>query len=510
MNLEKAIENVATVLELKRIASAYVIDYKNLSEDEIKAAMVKTAPQYYFEENVKKALNSLFLSGSRNHRVLSRIIIADILLHKDNFMCPKRQTEDDTIALEQAIINRANEDLFQKGSERSKWIDLFQFVVETAWEYNDDISSDEKNLIEKLRHKLKITHDEYRIIEAKFGKFPKSGNELHTRGEIEEVRRLMQSNGFLFSIRDTDNTNFDVIPEEVAHSIRNILGIEIRRHGYRDLLSHKYVRSKKYTLRTLKKSKIAVEANTTLKSLQETVLEQVPPSILLGGISPRDGLDFSDLRNWVSELNLNVSGLKGELIARIIGYYDNILEKGETAGDDREIWYVHYEAFAARDLRFLRDQQLIQKDLECETKFEGATNFLFEKMLFHTPLKLVGTAHADGALSYQDKVILWDNKSKETPVNLKDHIRQFDSYIKGSERTVAGFLVIGPDFTKESSSLAMQYKVKNDTTISLITANELKDIAKQWCANKADKQEDPFPLGYLIQPGRIDKTLIPF
>ncbi len=199
-----------------------------------------------------------------------------------------------------------------------------------------------------------------------------------------------------------------------------------------------------------------------------------------------------------------------ELIARIIGYYDNILEKGETAGDDREIWYVHYEAFAARDLRFLRDQQLIQKDLECETKFEGATNFLFEKMLFHTPLKLVGTAHADGALSYQDKVILWDNKSKETPVNLKDHIRQFDSYIKGSERTVAGFLVIGPDFTKESSSLAMQYKVKNDTTISLITANELKDIAKQWCANKADKQEDPFPLGYLIQPGRIDKTLIPF
>jgi hypothetical protein len=357
MNLEKAIENVATVMELKRIASAYVIDYKNFSEDEIKAAMVKTAPQYYFEENVKKALNSLFLSDFRNHRVLSRIIIADILLHKDNFMCPKRQTEGDTIALEQAIINRANEDLFQQGSERTKWIDLFQFVVETAWEYNDDISSDEKNLIEKLRHKLKITYDEYRIIEAKFGNFPKSGNDLHTRGEMEDVRRLMQSNGLLFSIRDSDKTDFDVIPEEVAHSIRNILGIQIRRHGYRDLLSQKYVRSKKYLLRTLKKSKITVEENATLKSLQETVLEQVPPSILLGGVSPRDGLDLSDLRSWASEQNLNVSGVKGELIARIIGYYDNILEKGETTGDDREIWYVHYEAFAARKLGFLRDQQ---------------------------------------------------------------------------------------------------------------------------------------------------------
>jgi len=56
----------------------------------------------------------------------------------------------------------------------------------------------------------------------------------------------------------------------------------------------------------------------------------------------------------------------------------------------------------------------------------------------------------------------------------------------------------------------MQYKVENNTTISLITANELKDIAEQWCAKKAGKQEDPFPLGYLIQTGRIDKTLIPF
>ena len=37
----------------------------------------------------------------------------------------------------------------------------------------------------------------------------------------------MQSNGLIFAIRDNDNTDFDVIPEEVAQSIREILGIEI-------------------------------------------------------------------------------------------------------------------------------------------------------------------------------------------------------------------------------------------------------------------------------------------
>jgi hypothetical protein len=45
--IPKVVENIGTVLELRRIAKAYVIDYRNLTEDEIKAAIVKTAPQYY-------------------------------------------------------------------------------------------------------------------------------------------------------------------------------------------------------------------------------------------------------------------------------------------------------------------------------------------------------------------------------------------------------------------------------------------------------------------------------
>ena len=71
MNLAKAVENIGTVTELRRIASAYVIDYRNLSDVEIKAALIKTGPQYYFKENVQMALRELSLSDNRDHRILS-------------------------------------------------------------------------------------------------------------------------------------------------------------------------------------------------------------------------------------------------------------------------------------------------------------------------------------------------------------------------------------------------------------------------------------------------------
>ncbi len=509
MKLAKAVDNVGTVTELKRVASAYVIDYRGLSDEEIKEALKKTAPQYYFANNITTVLNELFLNDNRDLRILSRLILENVLLQKDDFMCPKRETEDDIVAFEQSIINQSNEDLLKKTPERSQDIELFKFVLETAWEKNASISPDEENLIEKLRTRLRITATEYRLLEAKLSKYPKVGNELHTRGDIEEARRVLQSKGLLFAVRDDDNTAYDVVPEEIAEAVRSLLGLQLKNHGYRALLDSKYVRSKKYLLDTLTKSAISPGRATTVEALQDVVIEQLAPSVLLGGVSPRDGLDITELKKWCAELGLQVSGIKSDLIQRIIAYYDRLLSHVQETGDDRAIWYAHFERYATRDLDFLRQQQLVQKDLECEHKFEEATNYLFETRLYHKPLQLVGTAHADGALSYQDKIIFWDNKSKESPVCLQHHIKQFDTYIKEAEKPVACFVVIGPDFTPDSGPLAMQYQVQNQVTIMLITAAELKDVAEKWYANTSGKMEDPFPLGYLIQPGRFNPALLP-
>lgn len=508
MKLNKVVENIGTSIEVKRIASAYVIDYRGLDDSAIRAAISKTAPQYYYLSNVKEAIHTLFFSASRDHRTLSRIFLKEVLLNQDNYISSKKHTEDEIIAYEQSIIDRSNEDLIQKSSQRTHSIELFQFLVETAWEHNSSISLDEKNLIEKVRNRLKITETEYRIIEAKIGKFPKAGNDVHTRSEIEETRRLLQSKGIIFSIRNDDGTDFDIIPEEIAKTLRSLFGIELKRHGYQEMISYKYVRSKAYYFDILKKCEIEVDKNSTTEELQRIVLDQVKPSVLLGGISPRDGLEMSVFRKWCSDLKLPVSGTKVEYISRLIEFYDNLLERSEDIKDHRELWYEHFDKFASRDLNFLRGQQLIEKDIECEAKFEAATNYLFEKRLHHNPLKLIGSAHADGVISYQDKVILWDNKSKEKPVHLKDHVKQFQSYINSSERPVAAFWVIGPDFTPESIAQAMQLTVQCGTTVTLIKATDLKDISERWEKKCAGRTDDPFPLGYLVQPGILNTALV--
>jgi hypothetical protein len=508
MQLAKVIEHVGTVRALKRIASPYVIDYRNLTDEEVKQAIVRTAPQYYFQENVNKALKECLLDPKRDVRLITPVFLKRVLLNKDDFMAPERQVEDDVIAWEQAIIDRSNEELVDARTEKGKNIDLMKFVLETAWERNQEISSDEKNLLVRIKDRLRITDREYAIIEAKLGRFPKLGNQLHTRGEIDEVRQLLQAKGLIFSLRDRDGVDFDVVPDELVIALRKFFSIEIRDYGYRQLLNHKAVRSKAYLEEVLTKCGVEPERNCTLEELQEMLLEQVSPSVVLGGLTPRDGLSMEELAKWCAELVLTISGSKAERIGRIIQFYDNLLQRKEKGEDPRAVWYQHYAAFGSRQIEFLRSQMLIDKDIEIERKFEDATRYLFETLLGHNPLTLVGTEHPDGALSYRDELIYWDNKSKETPVNLKDHLRQFDCYIKNADKKVACFLVIGPEFTLESAGLAMQYQVQNGTTITLITAEELKSLAEEWKARGQRNSGNLFPLGYLVQPGRFNRSLV--
>ena len=99
---------------------------------------------------------------------------------------------------------------------------------------------------------------------------------------------------------------------------------------------------------------------------------------------------------------------------------------------------------------------------------------------------------------------LWDNKSKETDVNLGSHIKQFDRYIGQQEKRVAGFIVVAPSFTEESVAEAMRYQVEKGTSISLITASELKELAERW----SKKDKGTFPLGYLVLPGRFNPSVV--
>ena len=101
---------------------------------------------------------------------------------------------------------------------------------------------------------------------------------------------------------------------------------------------------------------------------------------------------------------------------------------------------------------------------------------------------------------------MWDNKSKESPVHLHDHLDQFHGYMDAADKPVPVFVVIGPEFTEESPAEAVRYHARHfDRNILLITAEELKLLAEEWSAERNRNSEEPFPLGLLATTGRFDR-----
>lgn len=503
MKIENCIAQVSTFVDLKRLANPYVYEYKKLSFEVLKEKMLVTAPQYYNEDNVRKALEKIFISNEQKIRNIAPLFIKELLLNKDEFMETQDTMEDEIKLYEQRMIDIANE---YKESSFSDNLKLFKAVIEAAWEKDDDINSDEQNLINRIKSKLCISDEENIIVEAKIGKYPTVGNNLHSIEDIDYVRRYLQSNGLLFTIRNSEGIDYDVIPEEIAKVYRKIFNIDIRRHAYDLLLNSKYVKSKQYLLDMLTKAEVNVNQYMNVNELQSLCKKYLTAHQLIGGFSPLDGLDKNTLSKWYNELTNKKAYLtKNEFVDKIIEHFDNIKQIVVSTTDEREVLYTYYEELASRNLKVLRQQGIIDKDLETERKFEQATNYLFETILKNKPLILTGTEHPDGMLSFNDKLIMWDNKSKETPVHLLDHIKQFDRYIRQSDKPVAVFMVIAPDFTEESITEAAKYSLLNDTMILLITAKELKEIAEAW---KKKHLNEIFPLGYFKQNGRFNSKLV--
>ena len=513
MKFDDVVDSIARVTELRRIAGAYVVDHRQLTSDELGAAIKKARLQYLHEDTVRASLDAvMYQTPESDLRVLSRLVLVDVLLNQYDYSLPFSETEERVLSYEQSVLNRSNEielvDLacVNRKSRRYHNLELYRFVLDVAWENEDQTSPDEVNLLRKLRGRLSITESDHRLIETKLGKYPKRQNELHTRTEIHAARKQMQSVGLLFAIRRDDEAEVDVIPEELALVIRQILRIELRLDSYRALMDYRPLRRKAHLVSVLERSGVEYNPADTVDLLVSRVIEYVPPSRAVSSVSPRYGLTNEQLASWCRELNETVSGTMDERLRRVISHFDRLRPRIEKEADERANWYDYFAQLAAREYDALRSQHVIDKDLEIEAKFEQATEYLFDEKLKHTPLHQAGTNHPDGLLSLGSNYVMWDNKSKEKPVNLKDHIGQFDAYINSADKPVPIFLVVAPSFTPDSEAEAVRYHARHfDRNIGLVTAQELKSLADEWSSDDNKRREEPFPLGLLAGTGRFNR-----
>ena len=315
MKFDDVVKAVGNQLDLRRIASAYVKDHRRLTDDELRLAVQEMKGQYLSEEKIELALERcLFRDPRTDYRVLSRLLLVDVLLDRYEFTLTYAQTEEGVIAFEQSILDRSNEvgllDLASgnKDSQRYKNIELYDFVLRVAWENDNTKSPDEVNLLRRLRERLNVTESDHRLLEAKLSKYPKESNSQHTRSEINEVRRYLQGLGLLMEVRQEDGPSFDIIPEELAAKIRKILGLELRSDSYKDLMSYSRLRRKAHLTEVLTRNEIDFGKYDSIDKLVTRLLSYVPPSKAIASSSPRYGLNSEQLAAWCRDLKMSRSG----------------------------------------------------------------------------------------------------------------------------------------------------------------------------------------------------------
>jgi hypothetical protein len=484
-----------------RILGRYLQSVRGLEDDDLTQVIKKDADKLAERSRILRAMTTQDPDVNRGQL---RAILFSILLQEETYSLEENRLDEKAIEFEKELVKRSKTlDFFDpKKHDPERWhhYDTYRIVLEAAWKDDGTISADEARLLGVLRDHLSISLEEHWLISALLKRFPKEKCSLHTPDEINEARKEMQRDGVLWSYRDENNRNIDVIPLEVAAVVRReVVGQELQRTNYRRLMHHDSILLA--DLRNILQARNMDRYGNKPELIERVVASNIKPSEVLAD------LDRQKLADMCAYVGLKASGNKPDLIERLIAFYDDLTFEERVTRDDREVWYSNYELLASRAYAELRAKKLIAKDLEIEHQFESATEFLFEAKLKVACDRSRKDSRADGRLPLDDdQCILWDCKSVEGAVNLQDHLEgQFDGYLRRereSGKQPLAFLVVGPAFTPQSIKLAHQYKARTNWDIALITAEGLKHLADRWVAAEPDK---PFPVRLLNRTEVIDK-----
>lgn len=376
-------------------------------------------------------------------------------------------------------------------------VDTYRTVLEVALD-DDKISRDEFRLLTRLRRHLGLQERDHYLLQAELGKFPKPGNERHTRGDVAEALNELQRRGVVFYCNHAPQGQIYVVPEEIVPGLKHALDVELNERAYQLMLTS-------LTVEQLKSICEAFElpAYGTKDTRAKRVIEAgVQPSDALAALSADELYDACN-----SLPGVKVSGSKETKIGNIIEHFDKLKTVAFAEGtDEREKFYEYYEQLAKRDLQNLLSNKIVKKSEEIGRAFEEATRYLFEERLNLSLAPLSGSEHPDGLvrLNTSGNVFMWDTKSDEDRYTFPNtHLKQFKRYVRDSEERVSCFLVIAPEIDESSLDNAFRLKAesKTDTDVALIAADDLKQLAEDWADANGDTE---FNLEVLNYTGILD------
>lgn len=486
-------------LYLGRIVDSFLKDVHMETEEEMREVILKNIDEFQNKERVKKYLD--FTDESRDMALLNEVILMS-LMEKEGYLLSEADLYQEVEDMQKEILSQSADDdyidrFIPKESRR-----IYTAVLGEAWKKDESLNEHEINILNVLRNELDLSKREHHLLESRIGRFPQKGNKLHSHQQIGRSLINLQTRGLILRFRD-ETTTYYVIPKDIARILRYEMGGELRNEVYETLLNDLSVTQLREILSQLDFNVSGVKEVLVNRIIYHNIL----PSTALKVFSSKE---LSDTLRRLE--GARISGTKKEKIQNIIDYYEMLsTPTSSDSTDERARLYDFYEELASRDYQTLRINKIIEKDIEVDNYFEDATRYIFEKKLGVKLMEMEGTRRADGKIQFnQGEVILWDNKSTEKPYTFSEkNFNQFLRYIRAEKMRVTLFLVIVHDYTKEAVAQAQKLKAfsEEDTDVALIKAADLAYVAEQW-KSYSDQKYPEFNLQVFNMTGELTRNLL--
>ena len=494
MRVAEAIK-LMTKAMLQRVVDSFTKDFPRSDEERAREIILRNTGELTDPQRIEAVLR---FDGLLQDQIRQTCVL-EALMGSPDCAASELDVVENVTRLQQEVLDAAASPQALR-YEDAHSVEVLRAVMRVALK-DAMVTNQELELLRVMRESLGVSPLSMRIIFAQLKHFPRKGNELHTALECRDTLLNLQRCGIVFYCNRAKGGLY-VIPEEVAPSVRRVLGIELTPHAWDKLLSSLTVAQ----LATVLRAVGLPESGNKKARIERVILAGVKPSAAL------ESLSTQDLYNLCASVpGLKVSGGKSTKIKRIVRHFANLVIKDvgeETSRGER--CYQYLVELAARDRANLLTNRIITKDREIEGAFEEGTRFLFSEKLGLELQHMEGTDHADGCVVFgkANDVLLWDNKSKETVYTFPpSHLRQFKRYIRDAEQRVSCFLIIVPAVADEARANAHRLKSESgsDTDVALITAEDLVWVAEEW---KGRSSRDSFNLEVLNAIGILTRTVL--
>lgn len=485
-------------LYLGRIVDSFLKDVHMETEEEMRDVILKNIDEFQNKERVKKHLD--FSIESRDVTLLNEMILMS-LMEKDGYVLKETELYNEVEDMERDILMQSSDDEYMDKAIPKDTRKIYSAVLFEAWKKDDSLNAHEINILNVLRNELGLSKRDHYLLESRINRFPQKDNKLHSHQQISRSLINLQTRGLILRFRS--DTSYYIIPKDIARILRYEMGGELRSAVFETLLNDLSVNQLRGILAHLNIHVSGVKEEVIARIIENNIL----PSTALEVFS---SIELSDiLRNLEGT---KISGVKNEKIKSIIDYYEMLSSPTSSdPTDERARLYDFYDELAARDYKALRVNKIIEKDVQVDNYFEDATRYIFERKLGVVLMEMKGSRHADGKAQFKSTdVLLWDNKSTEKPYSFPEsHFKQFLRYIRTEEQRVTLFLIIVHDYTSEAVSQAQKLKAFSgeDTDIALIKATDLIYVAEQW-KTYSDQVEPEFNLQVFNITGELTRSLL--